>query len=36
VLSEDERSEYEAFIDAADLIDILQVKVRRRLSANGV
>ncbi len=35
LLSDDERSEYETLISAADFIDILKVKARRRLSSNA-
>lgn len=35
LLTEDERSEYAALVDAADLISILKLKVRRQLSSNG-
>jgi hypothetical protein len=34
-LDDDERSEYEAFIDAADVIAILKLKARRRLERSG-
>ncbi len=34
-LSEEERDEYDSFIDAADLIAILQLKAQGRLSSNG-
>lgn len=34
-LSDEERAEYQSFIDASDLISILQLKVSRRLKANG-
>jgi hypothetical protein len=34
-LGEEERAEYEAFINAADVISILKLKARRQLSANG-
>jgi hypothetical protein len=34
-LDDDERSEYEAFIDAADVIAILKLKARRQLECNG-
>lgn len=35
LLTEEERAEYEAFINAADIIAILKLKARRSLSANG-
>jgi hypothetical protein len=35
VLTEDERAEYAALVDAADLISILKLKVRRQLQSNG-
>jgi hypothetical protein len=35
LLTEEERAEYIALVDAADLISILKLKVRRRLQANG-
>ena len=35
LLSADEQSEYEALISAADFIDILKLKARRRLSSNA-
>ena len=35
VLSEEERAEYEAFINAADFISILKLKTRRQLNSNG-
>jgi hypothetical protein len=35
VLSEEERAEYEAFINTTDLISILKLKVRRQLDSNG-
>lgn len=35
LLTDDERSEYEALINAADFIDILKVKARRRLGSNS-
>lgn len=35
LLTDDERSEYEALINAADFIDILKVKARRRLGSNA-
>ena len=35
VLSEEERAEYEAFINAADFISILKLKARRQLASNG-
>jgi hypothetical protein len=34
VLSEDERTEYEAFINAADFISVLKLKARRQLASN--
>jgi len=34
-LSEEERAEYESFVEASDLISVLQLKVSRRLNANG-
>jgi hypothetical protein len=34
-LSDDERTEYEALINAADLIVILRLKAQRQLSSNG-
>jgi hypothetical protein len=34
-LSYDERAEYEAAINAADLISILKLKARRQLKSNG-
>jgi hypothetical protein len=34
-LTEEERAEYAALVDAADLISILKLRVRRRLQANG-
>ncbi|MGA2135228.1 MAG: hypothetical protein ABSH50_23320 [Bryobacteraceae bacterium] len=34
-LGEDERSEYEAFIDATELISVLQLKARRQLENDG-
>ena len=34
VLSEEERAEYEAFINAADLVSILKLKARRHLDLN--
>jgi len=34
VLNEDERAEYEAFINAGDFISILKLKVRRHLDLN--
>ena len=34
-LSESERAEYEAAINAADLISILKLKARRQLKSNG-
>jgi hypothetical protein len=35
VLGEEERAEYEAFINAADFISILKLKARRQLNSNG-
>jgi hypothetical protein len=35
VLTEVERAEYVALVDAADLISILKLKVRRRHPSNG-
>ena len=35
VLSDDERAEYEAFVDAADFISIFQIKSQRQLKSNG-
>jgi hypothetical protein len=35
VLTEDERAEYAALIDAADLVAILKLKVRRQLESNS-
>ena len=35
VLSEEERAEFEAFINAADLISILKLKAGRQLNSNG-
>jgi hypothetical protein len=35
LLSEDERSEYETFVNAADFISILKLKARRQVNANG-
>jgi hypothetical protein len=35
LLSEEERAEYEAFINTIDLISILKVKARRHLDSNG-
>ena len=35
VLSEEERAEYDAFINAADFISILKLKIRRQLNSNG-
>lgn len=34
-LTEDERAEYEAFVNAADLIAILRLKAGRSLAAQG-
>ena len=35
LLTEDERSEYEAIINAADFISILKLKAQRSLKPNG-
>jgi hypothetical protein len=35
MLSDEERAEYEAFINAADFISILKLKVQRQLKSNG-
>ncbi|HEV8147900.1 MAG TPA: hypothetical protein VGP79_16035 [Bryobacteraceae bacterium] len=35
LLTDDERAEYEAVINAADFISILKLKARRQLSASG-
>ncbi|MGH9396166.1 MAG: hypothetical protein ACRD18_04875 [Terriglobia bacterium] len=35
VLSEDERTEYEAFINAADFISILKLKAQRQLDLSA-
>jgi hypothetical protein len=35
-LTEEERDEYDSFIDAVDLIAILQLKAQQRLRSNGV
>jgi hypothetical protein len=35
LLTEDERAEYAALVDAADLISILKLKVRRQLQPNA-
>lgn len=35
VLSEEERAEYDAFVNAADFISILKLKARRQLDMNG-
>jgi hypothetical protein len=35
LLTDDERAEYEALINAADFISILKLKARRNLSTNG-
>jgi hypothetical protein len=35
LLSEDERAEYEALINAADFISILKLKAQRSLKSNG-
>jgi hypothetical protein len=34
LLSEEERAEYEAFIDAGDFISILKLKARRHMGLN--
>ncbi len=34
LLNEEERAEYEAFINAADFISILKLKARRQLNSN--
>jgi len=34
MLSDDERMEHEAFVNAADFISILKLKARRRLKSN--
>jgi hypothetical protein len=34
-ISDDERTEYESFINAADFISILKLKVRRQLHPSG-
>ena len=34
-LDDDERSEYEAFVDAVELISILQLKAQRQLERNA-
>jgi len=34
-LTEEERDEYDSFIDATDLIAILQIKAQQRLEPNG-
>jgi len=36
LLSDDERAEYEALINAADFISILKIKARRRLKSRRV
>jgi hypothetical protein len=35
-LSDDERAEYEASINAADFISILKLKARQQLKSNGI
>jgi hypothetical protein len=35
LLTDDERAEYEAYVNVADILAILQLKARRRLAANG-
>src|SRR6266566_5595441 len=35
VLTDDERAEYEAFVDAADFISILKLKAQQQLKSNG-
>lgn len=35
LLTAEERAEYEAFINLADIVSILQLKARRQLAANG-
>jgi len=35
VLTEDERAEYEAFVDYADFISISQLKAQRQLDSGG-
>jgi hypothetical protein len=35
VLSEEERAEYEAFINVADFVSILKLKARRQLNSNA-
>jgi hypothetical protein len=35
-LTEEERDEYDSFIDAADLIAILQLKAQQRLRSNAL
>lgn len=35
LLTGEERAEYEAFINTADVISILKLKARRNLAANG-
>jgi hypothetical protein len=35
VLTDEERTEYEAFVTAADFISILRLKAQRQLDANG-
>ncbi len=35
LLTDDERAEYESFINAADILSILKVKARRRMKSDG-
>jgi hypothetical protein len=35
MLTDDERAEYEAYINLADILLVLQLKARRRLAPNG-
>ena len=35
VLTDDERAEYEAFVDAADFISIFQLKAQLQLNPHG-
>ena len=35
ILSDEERTEYEAFVNAADFISILRLKAQRQLDADG-
>jgi len=35
VLSDEERDEYEALINAADFVSVLQLKARQNLSSNS-